>query len=183
MKHESPPKRLAVDAFARSMGSIKGQDILSNYPRLMQEAQGLGGDNPLNWAASGVLQQDGRATEQVWLHVSVAVLVPLTCQRCLLPADVPVTIDRTFRFVGSEEEAQAQDAEADEDVLVLSDEFSLCDLIEDEVLMDLPLIPKHEVCPVPVKLAVADAGFETAQSERQQPFAVLGQLKSGKSDL
>lgn len=181
MNHESPPKRLAVDAFARSMGGIKGQDLLSNYPRLMQETLGLGGANTLSWSARGVLQQDALATEQVWLHVTVEVLVPLTCQRCLLPADVAVSIKRAFRFVGTEEEAQAQDEEAQEDVLALSDDFSLFDLIEDEVLLDLPLIPKHEVCPVPLKLTVADAGFETAQSEKQQPFAVLGQLKSAKA--
>ncbi len=180
MKHESPPKRLAVDAFARSMGAITGQDLLSSYPRLMQEAQGLGGANPLNWSARGVLQQDALGAEQIWLHVTVDVPVPLTCQRCLLPADVAVSIERAFRFVGSEEEAEAQDAEALEEVLALSDDFSLFDLIEDEVLMDLPLIPKHELCPVPVKLTVADAGFEAALNEKSQPFAILGHLKSAK---
>lgn len=170
---------MSVDAFARSMGTLSGQDLLSSYPRLMRETQGLGGINVLSWSARGIVQQDALGTDQFWLYVTVQVLVPLTCQRCLLPAEVPVVIERSFRFVGTEDEAAAQDAEAEEDVLALSDEFSLSDLIEDEVLMELPLIPKHEVCPVPVKLAVADAGFEIAQSERQQPFAVLGQLKSG----
>jgi uncharacterized protein len=182
MKQESPPKRLSVDAFARSMGAISGQDLLSSYPRLMQETQGLGGGNVLSWSARGRVQQDALGTDQVWLYVTAQVFVPLTCQRCLLPAEVPVSVERSFRFVGSEAEAQAQDAEAEEDILALSDDFSLSDLIEDEVLMELPLIPKHEVCPVPVKLAVVDADFEIAQSERQQPFAVLGQLKSRISE-
>jgi len=44
------------------------------------------------------------------------------------------------------------------------------------VLMDLPLVPRHDICPVAVKLAVADADFEVA-AEKPNPFAQLAQLK------
>ena len=103
------------------------------------------------------------------------------CQRCLGPVDIAVSVKQSFRFVGSEEAAEAQDEESEEDVLALSQEFNLADLIEDEVLMAMPVVPRHEECPVEVKLEVADAGFEAASAEKRNPFAVLAKLQGGKS--
>jgi len=182
MKQERPPHRLDVKAFAQSSGAIAGQDLLSEYERLVHETQGLGADNLLNWSARGELRRDPSGSEQVWLHLKVDVKLPLTCQRCMTPAEIPVAVSRSFRFVSTEDAAEAEDAESEEDLLALDADFSLANLIEDEVLMELPLIPKHDVCPVAVKLAVVDPGFEAANSEKQQPFAVLAKLKSGKPD-
>jgi uncharacterized protein len=97
------------------------------------------------------------------------------------PVDIEVAVNRSFRFVGSEEEAEAQDEEAEEDVLALSPDFNLAALIEDEVLLALPVVPRHEACPVEVKLAVADPGFDAALAEKRNPFAVLAKLQGGKS--
>lgn len=171
-----------VKAFAHAAGALAGQDVLSNYQRLMQETQGLGGDRALNWTARGELRSDEAGAEQAWLHVSVAVALPLTCQRCLGPVDVALEVSRSFRFVGTEEAAEAQDEEAEEDVLALSPDFNLADLIEDEVLMGLPVVPKHESCPVEVKLAAEDAGFEVASAEKRNPFAVLAKLQGRNTD-
>jgi uncharacterized protein len=53
-------------------------------------------------------------------------------------------------------------------------------LVEDELLMALPVSPKHEKCPGDLRLSAADADFETA-SDRPNPFAKLAQLKTPKS--
>jgi uncharacterized protein len=66
-------------------------------------------------------------------------------------------------------------------VLALSRSFDLVELVEDELLMELPLAPRHEICPEQVNLAVADEEFESASSGRENPFAVLGKLKASKS--
>ena len=66
---------------------------------------------------------------------------------------------------------------SEEDVLVLSREFNLLELVEDELLMSVPPVPKHEECPAPVKLQAADADFVDAPVEKPNPFAVLQQLK------
>lgn len=58
-------------------------------------------------------------------------------------------VDRSFRFVPDEETAELEDDDSDEDVLALSSEFNLLELIEDELLMEVPVVPRHEVCPVP----------------------------------
>ena len=181
MKNETPPTHLDIKAFAHSANTLIGHDPLSKYERLIQETKGLGADRKLNWAAQGELRIDEAGAEQVWLHLTVAVSLPLTCQRCMGPVDVAVDVKRSFRFVASEEAAEAQDEDAEEDVLALDPEFSLGDLIEDEVLMALPVVARHDECPVEVKLEVVDSGFEAASNEKRNPFAVLAKLQGGKT--
>ena len=182
MKQDILNKHLDVRAFAQSSGTLAEESLLAGYGRLMLETQGLGAENHVKWSARGALQLDSAGAEQIWLHLKVDALVPLTCQRCLLPADMSIAIDQSYRFVDSEELAEQQDAQAEEDVLALRPDFSLAELIEDEVLMALPLLPLHDACPVPVKLEAVDPGFDAAFEEKRQPFAVLAKLKIGKPD-
>lgn len=182
MKQESAPTHLDVKAFAQAASEIAGHDLLSNYARLLEETKGQGADRIIDWSARGEFRTDEAGAEQVWLHLTIDASLPLICQRCLGPADIGVCVSRSFRFVGSEEAAAAQDEEAEEDVLVLSHDFSLADLIEDEVLMGLPVIPRHETCPVAPKLAAVDPGFEAAATEKRNPFAVLAKLQHGKGN-
>ncbi|MFC3217232.1 hypothetical protein [Comamonas sp. JC664] len=55
--------------------------------------------------------------------------------------------------------AAALDDESEEDVLVLAPQIDALELIEDELLMALPMVPMHEVCPVDVKAGVRHPGF------------------------
>lgn len=169
-----------VKVFAQAASAITGYDLLSKYERLIEETQGQGVDRLINWAARGELRRDEAGAEQIWLHLTVDASLPLICQRCLGLVDIAVCVSRSFRFVGSEEAAGAQDEEAEEDVLVLSRDFNLADLIEDEVLMALPVIPRHEICPVALKLTAVDPGFEAEATEKVSPFSVLAKLRSGK---
>ena len=174
-QHQRPP-HIDIQHAAQAGLHLSGHNLLSNYERLAQEAQGLGVENHLDWTAQLELRQDAAGQATPWLHLTVSTAMPQTCQRCLGPVDVAVAIDRRFRFVDTEAQADEQDDESEEDLLVTSREFDLASLIEDEVLMDLPLVPRHDTCPVAVKLAVADADF-AAPTEKPNPFAQLAQLK------
>jgi uncharacterized protein len=44
----------------------------------------------------------------------------------------------------------------------------------------MPVAPRHEACPEPVKMSAEDPEFEAAGAEKENPFAVLGRLKTGK---
>jgi uncharacterized protein len=180
MKNESPPTQLDIKAFAHAASPLEGHDALSKYDRLTQEARTLDSETALNWSASGEVRADESGSEQIWLHVQVGLCMPMVCQRCMGPVEVDLSIDQSFRFVANEAAAEAEDEEAEEDILVLSQEFNLHDLIEDEVLMAMPVVPRHETCPVDVKLEVVDAGFETALAEKLNPFAALASLKGSK---
>lgn len=181
MKHAFDPKHLHIHAFAHAAGQLAGEETLAHFERLLETVDGQATQTPVHFAASGELRSNperGETAAQVWLHLSGKTVLPLVCQRCLEPVDVVVEFARDFRFVTNEAQAAAEDEESEEDVLVLSKDFNLLELVEDELLLATPLVPKHPVCPQPLKLQVADADFEAADANKPHPFALLEQLKS-----
>ena len=177
MKHDYDARHLNIETFAKADANIEGRERLDHFDRLLEEAQGAGAQNPVHFSAKGSTRPNGGTSEQIWLALTAEVALPQTCQRCLGPVDVPVTFTREFRFVASEEVAAIEDEDAEEDVLVISRDFNLLELVEDELLMALPVVPKHVVCPDAVKLQAADRDFVEEVSEKPNPFAILGQLK------
>jgi uncharacterized protein len=181
MKSEYDPRNLPVLAFANAAAQLHAEERLLRFERLLQETQGLGAEAPLRYEATGFMRTDAAGTDEAWVNLKAEVVMPLTCQRCLGPVDAEVAFDRDFRFVATEALAAVEDEESEEDVLVLSRNFNLAELVEDELLMALPVAPKHDVCPQPVKLKAADADFVDAPEEKPNPFAVLEQLKKPKA--
>ena len=177
MTKEFSPQRLDVKAFAQAGGRLAGHDSLLKYERLAQEAKGLHPDLLVDWEAVGEVRTALGGMGQVWLHIKVRASFPMECQRCMTPVDVPLEVDREFRFVADEATAEALDDESEEDLLALSREFDLHELIEDELLMALPLVPKHDECPTAVPLASSDDDFEEANAEKPNPFAALAGLR------
>lgn len=182
MTKEFSAQRLDVKAFAQAGAKLAGHDSLLKYERLALEAKGLHPDLLVDWQAEGELRTALGGMSQVWLHLKVRASFPMECQRCLTPVDIPLEVDRAFRFVADEATAEALDDESEEDLLALSREFDLRELIEDELLMALPVVPKHDECPTAVPLASSDDDFEEASAVKPNPFAALAGLrKDGKS--
>jgi uncharacterized protein len=180
MKNEFDPGRLDVKAFAEAGGMLTGEEPLDHYPRLAEEIQGDAARVSVFWRVQGSVQAPTGGMPEVRLQLQAQAVLPLVCQRCLGPVDVPLSVDRPFRFAADEEAAQVLDDESEEDVLVLSRDFDVRALVEDEILMALPLVPRHDTCPAPVALQVQDADFEDNGAEKPNPFAVLATLKTGK---
>jgi uncharacterized protein len=181
MSQEFGASRLDIHSFAKSSESLAAQDSVSGFRRLLKELGASAADRKIAWRVQGELREGASGPAQVWLHLKAQAVLPLICQRCLGPLEFQVAVDRSFRFVATEAQAEAEDEASQEDVLVLDQRFDLLGLIEDEFLMALPVIPLHEVCPTEVKLAVQDPGFEDPSGKPTKPFAVLAKLRTGKS--
>lgn len=179
MSKQFSPRRLDVKSFAEEGAQLAGQEPLRSHERLLAETQGRGAEVPVAWTANGEIRNPHHVEPEIWLHLKAGTVMSLTCQRCLAPVDVPVSVERSFRFVADEQTASTEDDESEEDVLALSRAFDLAELVEDELLMEMPLAPRHETCP-PVHLVVEDEGFEGSSARHENPFAVLGQLKGPK---
>jgi uncharacterized protein len=177
MPKQFSARHLDVKAFAEEGGELAGEEPLRDHARLLSETQGRGAERPVTWSATAEVRNPRHVQPEIWLHLKAAGRLSLTCRRCLMPVDVPVAVDRSFRFVADEETAAAQDDQSDEDVLALSRNFDLVQLVEDELLMELPIAPAHETCP-PVHVEVADENFEGSSARHENPFAVLGRLKT-----
>ncbi len=179
MKNALAASHLDMRAFARSSDQMDGCDPLARYGRIALECQGRGLDSMVVWSARGEIRADQLGQEQFWLHLHADATAPLTCQRCLEVVNIRLLVDRSFRFVADEEAARAQDDEAQEDLLVLAGDFNLQELVEDELVLELPFIARHDVCPVQAPHAAVDADFDASASGRPNPFAALAQLKAG----
>lgn len=98
-----------------------------------------------------------------------SIALTLDCQRCLQPLNEVFTA--VFELVLVKFERQLESVNETDDALVVEDELILAPLIEQELILALPMIAKHEDC---------EANYDTPQiadeAERQQPFANLKDL-------
>ncbi len=119
-----------------------------------------------------------------WLEFSVKAPLETQCQRCLQPMEF--LLDEQGKLALLEDKAQASLLQ-EEDWLLLDDvvemvkherRLPILTMIEDELLLGLPLVPKHdyhdENC-VPVEILADDE--EEPIEEKNNPFAILAELK------
>jgi len=177
MKKEFDARRLDVRRFAQEAAELRGSDPLRAYSRLLEETQGRGGEEPVTWTARGEMHNTRHVQPEIWLRLEAGTRLALVCQRCLQPVDVAVSVDRSFRFVADESTAAAQDEEAEEDVLAESRSFNLVELVEDELLMGMPLSPRHVICPVVLPASAGEEELKAAGEAKENPFEVLARLK------
>lgn len=105
----------------------------------------------------------------------------VTCQRCLGSMTLPVDFEFSLGLVRSEAEGNRLPPRY-EPLLVESDLVSLADVVEDELILALPIIARHgdaEPCamPVPGSAAAGGQGNDDVSVAKTNPFAILGKLK------
>lgn len=98
----------------------------------------------------------------------------LQCQRCLERFTYEIISDFALGIVKSLDEEKAL-PDHYEPAMVRDGQLALRELIEDELILNLPIIPRHEPDVCKVKLPHADAGWD--ESESENPFKVLQSLK------
>jgi uncharacterized protein len=178
MSQEYSPSQLPILNFAKASAQLEGVVALQSMERLRSESLEGSEAQQVHFSALGALVDDAAGVPEPWVHLQGEAVLKVTCQRCLAPMDLDVAFERDFRFVATEALAEVEDEESEEDVLVLSREFNLLQLVEDELLMAVSPVPMHETCPVPPKLQAVDAEFDAAAgSEAPHPFAALQALK------
>jgi uncharacterized protein len=184
MKRQHDALRLDVAAFAADGGRLSGRWLGATLSRLA-DSQSPPQDVALGevaWSVQGERRPVAGGESELWLALQAQTVVWMSCQRCLQPFEVPLTLDQRLRFVRGEAEAEALDAELEDDVLALSRSLDLRELVEDELLLALPLVPRHERCPQPLPMAAeAELPAEGDGAGRANPFAVLQVLKGGKA--
>ena len=121
--------------FCRDAQSWEIQSDVAAFPRLAREfTQGA-----LFCRVVGRVDQRGSLS----LHVSISGEVGLTCQRCLGSMPYTVEVARTLYLARNEAELERLDALPDSDAIQAGERLSLLELVEDEVLLSLPLAPMH----------------------------------------
>ncbi len=176
-----------IDRLADRGTSFDFDAPLVRFPRLREQ---LATEHGFARGSIRMFREQGRVTAEV----SVSAEVPLQCQRCLGVVVWPVESQSRVRIVNVAEDASqgAGQAGAGEDAFFVEEgRITLPDLVEEELLLGLPLIARHPqeqdcVTRVPVELAAesepgraattppgsASAGSPVTSS----PFAGLSEL-------
>ncbi len=105
-------------------------------------------------------------------------LLQLKCQRCMQAMALPLGVDLHIGLVRTQK--QAESLPDNFDPLLISDEpITAADIVEDELILALPLVALHEMedCPA-AHLAAGQAEQNEPAPQRRNPFAVLAELKS-----
>jgi len=174
------PRRLEVEAFAREASALEGDWPLVELERLSDAAHAdarPAAADAAHWLVRGESRPVRGGSPQTWLHLRASTRLSLVCQRCLAPVDTPIEAERSFLFVAGEEVAAQLDADQEDDVMALTRSLDLRELVEDELLLALPLVPRHDLCPEPLPMERGDD--DVPQAERANPFAALAALKRG----
>lgn len=145
---------------------------MAEFPRLRDVLRTDAGS--LNYELEGVPEAQGRPA----LRLRVSGSLQLSCQRCLGALEFPVRVDVLLRLAPSQEEVDAEPLAADgPDWIVAGREMPVRGMVEDEVLLAIPIAPRHEACAGGERV---DAGGATdARVAKQMPFAGLRGLIGG----
>ncbi|MCW8906624.1 MAG: YceD family protein [Sedimenticola sp.] len=109
----------------------------------------------------------------------------LQCQRCLSSVVLPVDTALNLAVIEVPEEADRLPDEV-EPVWVEEDTLRLMDLVEDELILAIPQVPRHEEdqCKIDWQsepaAAEPDEDQQTEGDDKPNPFAVLAGIKSDK---
>ena len=178
--HRFDAGRLDVAVFASEAGRIEGAWPLAGMARLLDAChphERPDAASRVEWRADGERRKPRAAEPATWLRLRVSACVMLTCQRCLGPTETPLEVDRWFGFVAGENQAAELDVDSDDDVLALTHTLDLHQLAEDELLLALPLVPRHAACPHPLVPPADDLAADAEAAPH--PFAALAALKRG----
>jgi len=112
-----------------------------------------------------------------YLDVRVQAPLTLTCQRSLEPFVLPVTVDSRLGLIRFEREESALPPGV-EPLLVAEDgKLSPADVIEDELLLALPLVPVNPDSQLPEEVVGPGPEETSSEGRSDNPFAVLRELK------
>lgn len=126
-----------------------------------------------------------RSSGVYWFKFDIETSVEAECQRCLNLMKVPLV--KKVNLAILEDEQQAGLLDEDDDWVLVQDvakcigkeiRLPVASVIEDELLLEVPMSPKHELhdkeC-VPVD--IIDGNEIDNQNKKENPFSVLAELK------
>ena len=183
-----PQVELSVDPKALSRidfcapQSYKGTGFLeiSVLPRLTDEASSIEPGDGFHWELKTHFADSPGSEPRQILKLAVKGRIHLVCQSCLQDCVLELAQESRFVMVATEEEADAFPMEDDQqEPLVASQQFDLLGLIEDEILLSVPLTPKHpEGACQPHASSFSEGGEALDTPEKpQNPFNILKNMK------
>lgn len=164
------PEKISPWRIAAESGSLNGILALAVLPRLtaaLDCAEGV-----VAIALTAGIDEHGIRFIKGFLRAEV----DLTCQRCLGPLRLPLEVTVSLGLARDEAEIDQLPDEYEPLLIAEGGGLAVADLVEDELLLALPQIPRHRdvrECAAQREVRPDESGPDL---ERRQPFAVLASL-------
>lgn len=164
------PEQVVINSieFARNGETFSGSVAVANLSRLQD----------LLFSSSGMLEYalTGKHGEndKFFLVCTIKGVLQLRCQRCLEALAYPVDLDSELELIEDEPILPALVNENEfADAIEVDPNMDVLALVEDEVLLGLPMAPTHTSggCK-------AGGNFGQAETDKQNAFSALAALKS-----
>ena len=102
--------------------------------------------------------------------------LPLVCERCTEPMKFEANIDCSLAIINSERKVEGLAEQYEPWIIDNDDPVLLSSIVEDELILAIPLVPKHSHACLPKEAWFS--GEEKIDDEKPvSPFAVLAALK------
>jgi len=150
--------------FARNGKQISGEAQLADLPRLhdlLESTQGT-----LSYVIRGSVDKQDNPV----LNLGVVGHCRLMCQRCLQGMDHSIHLEARLVLREQAELDVLEDEDDEFDSILADAKLDVLDLLEEEILLSLPIAPKHG-------LGGCQAKVEAALQQETHPFAALAKLK------
>ncbi len=151
--------------------SLQGRLPLARFRRLAESLHDSDGEVDVELEFGVDEQRRPRVVGRIGARLTV------TCQRCLAPMVLPMELDVRV-YLAAAEEPEVPDGF---DTLIVSDRpMLLADIVEDELILGLPLVAmqSRDACAVKTEYS---AGADGQPEKDENPFAVLATLKKDES--
>ncbi len=164
------PQKVDPFRFADNEISLEGVIPIKDMERL---SPSLGSDTG-QVKVSVAFGVDEQGTRFMRGHYSAHVV--LQCQRCMEPFEEKVSGSLLLGMVTTED--AMNELPKNYDVIVVKDgSLSIQDVIEDELILSLPIVPMHSIENCKITLPLAMGSTEQVETESENPFKVIELLR------
>ncbi|MGL1834984.1 YceD family protein [Rhodocyclaceae bacterium SMB388] len=125
----------------------------------------FGDQGEVEYSLVGEIGQDAKP----YFRLKVNGTLGVQCQRCLDRMEWPLDLESLFQLVPPGTAIPDEELEIEDfDAIEATPDFDVFALIEDEVLLAVPIAPRHERC---------DPPRPEGGTEKESPFAALATLR------
>ncbi len=165
-KNTQLPKTIKLFNFAKKEVNLHGEYKISNVPRVSEVARNVEDNLKVNLSFN---LENGKTPCVKGIIESKIVL---DCQRCLDTLDLNLKVLFNLAFVRFESQAEELDKSFEVYVIGEDEELDTLNLISDEILLSLPMVPSHEF-----DCSLSEDNETKVEKVRKNPFDVLKNIK------
>jgi len=163
--NKSLPDQIKLFNFAKKEISLSGIYQISDFPKISEIASN-NKDN-VRVDLSFYLKNNKTPCVDGIIHLDLV----LACQRCLDDLSITLKVNFNLAFVKHNQESEELDSHY-EIYVIEEEELATHDLISDEILLSIPMVPTHDYdCIKEIN------GQEIVEGKSENPFAILKKLK------